>query len=182
METEKTPLVLVIVVGPQASGKSTFAAALSAESRRRGERVALVELDDIAAMALPSLPSWEAAHHVFEAVTGLWARTDLTSVIAEGSGSRDEVSRLEMQAPPGAVVITVATTVDFETALSRAQLDPTRGVSRERDFLSHVYDLWAEELGLIDADVVVDTGVLSVDEAVAHVSALIDTARLARPR
>lgn len=71
MDNNEVPLTLVIVAGPQASGKSTLAAALSAELRHRGERVALVELDQIAEMAIPTLPSWDVAHHIFESTTGL---------------------------------------------------------------------------------------------------------------
>jgi len=82
MTTVPTPLAFVVIAGPQASGKSTLAIALSAALRRRDERVALVELDQIAGMALPTLPSWEAAHHIFETTAGLWARTELTCVIS----------------------------------------------------------------------------------------------------
>lgn len=177
MDTSAVPLALVIVAGPQASGKSTVAAALSAELRLRGERVAVVELDQIAAMALPTLPSWEAAHLVFEVTVGLWARTDLTCVIAEGSGSVDEVSRLRDQAPPDAVVVTLATTATFETAFARAQADPSRGVSKEYDFLFPVYQRWADELRRIDPDVAIDTTVLGIDESIRRAKAAIERAR-----
>lgn len=172
-----SPLALVVVAGPQASGKSTLSRILSAELRQRGERVALVELDQIAEMALPTLPSWEAAHRVFEATTGLWARTGLTCVIAEGSGSADEVSRLRSQAPPGAVVVTVATTTTFEIAFARAQADPSRGISREHDFLRRVYQHWAEECLRINPDVAIDTSRLTAAEGSRRVKAAIDEAR-----
>ena len=61
---EPSVATLVLLVGPQASGKSTLATALSEELRRRGELVALVELDQIAAMALPTLPNWDIATHI----------------------------------------------------------------------------------------------------------------------
>lgn len=64
MEASSTPLALVAVAGPQASGKSALARALSAELRRQGELVALVELDQIAAMALPTLPDWDTAQQI----------------------------------------------------------------------------------------------------------------------
>lgn len=177
MDTHEISPVIVIIAGPQASGKSALATALSAELRRRGERVALVELDQIAAMALPTLPSWEAAHQIFETTTGLWARTDLTAVIAEGSGSHHEVLRLQTQAPPGAVIVTVATTVALETAIARAQADPTRGVSKDQSFLSRVYQQGPEELNRMDPDLLVDTGHCTVEEAVEHVNARIGAAR-----
>lgn len=180
MDTREGSLVLVIIAGPQASGKSTLATALSTELRRRGERVALVELDQIAAMALPTLPSWQAAHEVFEYTTGLWARTDLTAVIAEGSGSHDEVSLLRMQAQPGAVIVTVATTVALETAIARAEVDPTRGVSNDPTFLGRVYQQWPIELERMAPDVLVRMDHCTVEEAVARVNAAIGTARRQR--
>lgn len=57
MGTHRGVTALIIIVGPQASGKSTLAAALSRKLRDQGEDVALVELDQIAAMALPTLSS-----------------------------------------------------------------------------------------------------------------------------
>jgi hypothetical protein len=176
-DSTAVPLALVVIAGPQASGKSTVAVALSAELRRRGERVALVELDQIAAMALPTLPSWEAAHDVFESIVGRWARTDLTCVVAEGSGSENEVARLRSQAPPGAVTITVATTAALEAAFARAQSDPTRGVSKEYDFLSGIYERWPAELARIDADLVIDTSALTVELGVEHIRAEIERKR-----
>jgi thymidylate kinase len=180
MDSDAVPLALVIVAGPQASGKSTLASALSAELRRRGERVALVELDQIAAMALPTLPSWEAAHHIFETTTGLWARTDLSCVIAEGSGSADEVTRLRDQAPDDAAVVTVAATASFDTAFARAQADPTRGISKEHGFLSRVYELWADELERIEPDVVIDTSQVAVERGIQLVNSAIALARRRR--
>jgi adenylylsulfate kinase-like enzyme len=171
------PVALVIVAGPQASGKSTLAGALSTELRAQGERVALVALDEIAAMALPTLPGWNAAHQIFETTVGLWARSGLTIVIAEGSGSAEEVSRLRDESPDEAVVVTVATTASFETALTRAQSDPTRGISREYEFLSGVYRGWDDELGRIAPDVVLDTDELSIVEGVQRMLDQIASAR-----
>ena len=177
MDPAVTPLALVVLAGPQASGKSTLARALSAELRREGELVALVELDQVAAMALPTLPSWAAAHHIFESITGLWSRTELTCVIAEGSGTKDELSRLLAQAPADAVTITVVTTAPFEVAFARAQADPTRGISKEHSFLSEVYERWAHEISLIDSDVLIHTSTVAVDEGVERIRATIRAAR-----
>jgi adenylate kinase family enzyme len=171
--------VLVLVIGPQASGKTTVAAALSQELRRQGELVALVELDQIAAMALPTLPSWDIAAHIFALVAGEWARAGLTCVIAEGISSRDEVSTLLDQVPSAAVVVTVAMTTPFETALVRAQADlnRTRGMSRDRGWLSDRYGEWSMELSRIGADVLLDARALSVDEGVSLITAAIESAR-----
>lgn len=162
-------VVLVVVAGPQASGKSTVAPALGEALRGRGERVAVVELDALAAMALPTLPSWDVAHEVFEAVVGLWARSGLTCVIAEGSGHAAEVERLLRQVPPGGVALTVAVTTSVETAYGRAQADPTRGVSKDRAFLQRVYEHWPSELELLRPDVLLDTDHLDVAQCVTAV-------------
>ncbi|GAA2024389.1 zeta toxin family protein [Pseudokineococcus marinus] len=161
--------LLVVLAGPQASGKSALASALGAELRRRGERVAVVELDAIAAMALPTLPGWDEAHAVFEAVVALWARTDLTCVVAEGSGTAPEVARLVRVAPPGTAVLTVAVTTDLPTAHARAQEDPTRGVSKDLAFLRGVYDRWPRERSAMAPDLVVDTTAADVADGVARV-------------
>lgn len=160
---------LVAVAGPQASGKSALASALGAELRRRGERVAVVELDAIAAMALPTLPDWAQAHAIFEEVVRLWARTALTCVVAEGSGTAAEVARLVRVAPPGAAVLTVAVTTDLPTAHARAQEDPTRGVSKDLAFLRGVYDRWPQERSAMAPDVLLDTTAADVADGVARV-------------
>ncbi|KQP73964.1 hypothetical protein ASF40_00905 [Microbacterium sp. Leaf288] len=177
MASAELPLAVVLIAGPQASGKSTLAAALAAELRKGGEMVALVELDQIAAMALPTLAGWDAAHQIFESVTGMWARTSLTCVVAEGSGTQDEVLKLLRQVPEGAATVTVVTTTPFEVAFDRAKADPTRGISKEREFLSGVYERWAHEVTRIDPDVLIDTNTVPIDLGVEHVKDAIKAAR-----
>lgn len=173
-------MALVLLVGPQASGKSTVAHALCRELRGRGELVALVELDQIAEMALPTLPSWDTAVRIFAMVAGEWARADLTCVIAEGIASQDEVSILLDHTPAAAAVVTVVMTTPFEAALPRAQADATRGASRDRDWLENRYQEWSLEVGRIDADVLIDASASSVDQGVRQVHAAIETARSTR--
>lgn len=180
MDLALQPFVLVVIAGPQASGKSATATALSSALRGRGESVALVELDQIAAMALPSLPDWETAHRITEVVTGEWARSGPTCVITEGTQSRDKVERLLREAPPGAAALTVVTTAPFEVAFSRAQADRTRGLSRQHDFLQDVYERWAKELAQIQWDVFLDTSVLTINEGVETILEAIDGARRKR--
>jgi hypothetical protein len=180
MVAPPTPLTLVVVVGPQASGKSALSRALCPELRQDDELVALVELDQIAAMALPTLPNWEVARDIFAATTGMWARTALTCVVAEGVGTQDEVSSLLSQAPADALTVTVVTTVPFDVAYARAQTDPTRGISREHRFLSAVYDRWSAELPRVRADVLIDTSASTIGEGVDRIRAAIQSARRSR--
>lgn len=181
MSPTPTPLALVVIVGPQASGKSTVAMALSQELRSQGELVALVALDQIAAMALPTLPDWQTAHHIFESVVGHWARAELTCVIAEGAGNQDEVARLLVQASTTAVVITVVVTAPFDVSFSRAQADPTRGVSRDHSFLSRRYARWPTEMARITSDVLIDTAEVSLEQSVELIRAAIGAARHDHP-
>ncbi|MDR6142403.1 shikimate kinase [Microbacterium foliorum] len=180
MDRSVLPLVVAIIVGPQASGKSTLATAVSAELRRRGERVALVALDQIAEMALPTLPSWDTAHQIFETVVGHWARAELTCVIAEGSGSKDEVERVRRQLPLETAAVTIATTATFDTAIERAQADPTRGVSKERDFLKRIYKQWDSELRRLDPDLTIDTGIHPIADGVQYVAKAVEDRRRTR--
>lgn len=178
MSTDPPP-TLVVLVGPQASGKSTIAAALAQEWRGRGETVALVELDQIAAMALPTLPSWDVAAEIFAEVTGRWLRSGPTQVIAEGIASQQEVAMLLARIPPTAVVLIVAMTTPFEAALPRAQTDPTRGSSRDRDWLAQRHLEWSAEIDRIPADLLLDAGAQSVERCVALIDAATSTPRAA---
>jgi adenylylsulfate kinase-like enzyme len=180
MSATDAPPVLVIVVGPQASGKSTLSAGLAAASRADGETVALVELDQIASMALPTLPSWDVALEILASVTARWVRSGLSCVIVEGIGSRAELDRLRARAARGTRVLTVAVTTSLETAFDRAQRDPTRGMSKDSAFLSRVYESWPTELSGLAADVVVDSGALSVDQSISLVRGAIAAARAPR--
>jgi adenylylsulfate kinase-like enzyme len=171
-------LVLVVIVGPQASGKSTVASALCTELRNQREQVALVELDLIAGISAPkSSADWDTAHRIFEVVVGEWARAGMTCVIAEGSGSEVEVVRLLDQTPPGARVLTVAATVPFGIALERAQGDPTRGISKEYNFLNGVYEAWSRELEAIAPDLTLDTSQHTLEECVGQVRSAIQAVR-----
>ena len=119
MGTVADLIVLVVMVGPQAAGKSTVSTALASDLRLHGETVALVELDQIAAMALPTLPDWAVALEIFGSVTALWVAAGITCVVAEGVGSSAEVARVRAKAPRGAAVLTVAVTTSLSSAYAR---------------------------------------------------------------
>ena len=177
VSSEAAPVAFVLLVGPQASGKSILARTLSNELRRDGERVALIELDQIAEMALPTLPGRDTAARILGMVAGEWARADLTCVIAEGIARKDEVSIVLSHVPADVALVVVALTTPLEAALPRAEGDLTRGLSRDRDWLAARYQEWSEEIGRVSADALVNMGVLSVDQGVRQVRAAIDAAR-----
>ncbi|MFC5932110.1 hypothetical protein [Cryobacterium melibiosiphilum] len=175
-QSEKPP-TLVLIVGPIAGGKTTVARALAERLRQSGEKVALVELDQIAEMALPTLPDWAIAHMIFNSVVGHWLRNPFTTVIAEGPGNESEVNAVLAQVPDAASVVTVVLTSSFELAFSRAQADPTRGISRDHQFLFSVFQSWERNMPYIAHDLLIDTGSASVDESVAAIQAALRRSR-----
>lgn len=177
MGSSTSPIPVVLIVGPQASGKSTVARAVVTSLRERNERVALVGLDEIAGMALPTLPSWDAAARIFATVVGEWTRADLTCVVAEGISCRGEIDLVTARAPEPAAIITIAMTSSLDAATPRALADPTRGISRDARWLADRYDEWRLERSLIDEHLTLDMGSLSVQEGVARTVAAIEAKR-----
>lgn len=127
--------LLILIAGPIAAGKSTIAREVSARARAAGLSVALVDLDTIAEMALPSLPVWDWAHAIHARVVGHWLATGIDLVIDEGASSPDEMRQILDHVPEGTAVLHVVLTAEFEPSLARAQADLDRGISRDREFL-----------------------------------------------
>lgn len=160
---------LVLVIGPIASGKSTVAQLLGSRLREAGERVAVVGLDEIAEMALPTLPGWDVAASIFASVVGQWVETALDVVVAEGPSDVEEVGQVLAAVPAEVRVVSVVLTSDVHIALERAQADPTRGISRDPDFLGRMYREWAQVRPQLASDVGIDTGVTSLEETIAAI-------------
>lgn len=179
LKREKPPL-LILIAGPIAGGKSTVARALAQRLRHSGDQVALVELDQIAEMALPTLPDWAVAQTIFGSVVGQWLRSPLTVVIAEGPGSESEVDGVLSHVPDGTPVLTVVLTSSFEIAFARAQTDPTRGISRDHDFLFGAFQSWAADRVRIEYDVLLDTGIVTVDACVATIYSHLSQQRVSQ--
>ena len=167
----RTPLVLI--AGPIAAGKSAVSRALADALRADGHRLALVELDQIADMARPTLPDWADAHRLFASVTSQWLQTELDLVIAESVSSRSELDLVLGNVPAGTPLLTAVLTCDADTALRRAQADPTRGVSRQEDFLRRVHADWALQLPQLPADLVLDTAAVPLAESVRRIRAAL---------
>lgn len=125
---------LVVVVGPIAAGKSTLAAEVGRRLRERGESVAVVALDSVAEMALPTL-EWEWAHEVHGRLVAAWLATPLRTVVAEGPSTPGEVDQLLRCVPHDVEVLTAVLVTRYEVAQQRALQDPGRGASKDPDFL-----------------------------------------------
>lgn len=146
-----------MISGPIASGKSTLAAEVASRLRREGTSTALVGLDSVAEMALPSLPDWELAHQVHAQLVGLWLDTTIDTVIAEGTATPREVALVLAHVPAGVSVLHVVLFTDFEVALARAHADPDRGASKDRVFLRRDH----EDFEKNQADLPCDLGLRS---------------------
>lgn len=162
-----TPLVLI--AGPIAAGKSSVSRALAEALRADGTSLALVELDQIADMARPTLPEWTDAHRIFASVTAQWLDAGLDLVIAEAVSSRHELDLVLGGVPAGTPRLTVVLTCEVGTALGRALADRSRGVSRQEDFLRQVHADWARQLPQIPADLIIDTGATPLAESVQKI-------------
>lgn len=144
---------VVMITGPIAAGKSALAAELAGQLRSAGSTVALVDLDTVAAMALPSLPDWAWAHRIHADLVGHWLASEVDVVVDEGTSTVAEVQQVRDRIPYGTKVLHVVLTADFETSLARAQGDPApRGVSRDRDVLRRDHDRYARELPGLPGD------------------------------
>lgn len=136
---------IILIAGSIAAGKSTVATLLTGQLRCRGLTVAQTALDDIADMARPTLPDWDWAHHIHAQMVGLWARTDMDIVVDEGTSTVQEVRQVLDALPPSTEVFLVVLSTTFQDALARVQRDPTRGLSKDPDFLRSQYDNFAQE-------------------------------------
>jgi energy-coupling factor transporter ATP-binding protein EcfA2 len=165
---------LVVVSGPIASGKSTLAAELARLLRSAGESVAVVGLDTVAEMALPTLDDWAWAREIYGQVVRAWLKTPISTVIAEGTAIPSEVGELLGHVPRDVRVVTVLLVTRYETALSRVRADPTRGRSRDPEFLDRMYRRFNDGLTGMAADLSFTSDESSAGALAAKVAAALD--------
>ena len=142
----------MVVGGPIASGKSSLARALAIrleESCVAG--VAVVDLDLVYEMLDPAGRAkddgrlWSLARRISGRLAAALV-TEGRCVVVEGDLATDvALGELEGELSGEVTVRLVMLEVAFETALARARADPTRGLSKDRRFLSSHYDEFAAE-------------------------------------
>lgn len=137
---------LVVIIGPIAAGKSTLASELAGLMRGGGQAVAVVGLDTVAEMALPTLDDWTWAHDIHGQIVAAWLATPIATVIAEGPETPAEVDLLMRHVPSDVSVFRVLLVARYETARQRTSADPSRGISRDPDFLATMYRRFTDEL------------------------------------
>lgn len=148
---------LIVVMGPIASGKSTLAADLANRLRNSGDSVAVVGIDTVAEMALPTLEDWTWALEVHGQVVGAWLATPMRTVIAEGPETPSEVDQLMRHVAGDVAILRVLLATRYETARTRTNADPARGISRDPDFLRRMYQRFEEGLPSLAFDLRLDS-------------------------
>ena len=175
-------MLVVVVSGPVASGKSTLSRAVAARlGETAGAAGAVIDLDLVYEMLDPQgrpkddAVLWSAARRV----AGRLASALLAEgrpVVAEGDffGER-ALAEFVTELPSGVEPRLVLLGLDFPTAFARASADPTRGLSKDPSFLARNYREFAP--GWDGRDVLhLHTGQMSVDEAASAVLIRLATA------
>jgi adenylylsulfate kinase-like enzyme len=165
-------LVLLVLTGPIACGKSTLALAVASELERRGEKAAAIDLDLIYEMVDPARgpktnqAKWMQARRLAACLANALL-SEHFGVVVEGEfltpGQRAEFTDvLGADASPRFVSLRVP----FDEALRRARADPTRGVSCNLAFLRDHYAATEEAVRNASAsDFAVDTSTIGIGEA-----------------
>src|SRR5215471_4461006 len=136
--------LLIVIVGPIASGKSTVARGLAARIRETGRAVAELDLDDVVDTigGFVELPPehFRQAQIVYGELVGAWLRQGF-DVIAHGPFfESDEQTALLHAVPDGVTPRRVLLMATYDIALARVTTDPARIVSKQPALLRLAYD------------------------------------------
>ena len=168
-------MIVVVITGPIASGKSTLGRAVAIQLSDRGLGSAVVDLDLVYEMLDPrrdpktDASRWtEARRLAGKIAAGLL--TQRPAVVVEGE-FETEVQRADFcnELPSGVRASFVTLTLNCDEAWRRAMLDPTRGISTDREFLAAHYRARGHATPG-DGDLVLDTGDVSVAVAARSVA------------
>jgi predicted enzyme related to lactoylglutathione lyase/chloramphenicol 3-O-phosphotransferase len=174
-----TPPSVLIISGPTASGKSTVAYALAAESRASGSTAAVVELDRIYMMLddgpiMSDAEISRRARRAAAAVVDQYVLDGVDLIIAEGefwtTGQRDEFT---YRLSSGVTPLFITLRVSVEEALRRVESDSNRRLSRIPEVLRRSHADFAAAPS-IAGDLTIDSTSLSVAEVAACVRAVLD--------
>jgi predicted kinase len=171
------PRLAILIGGPIASGKSSLAVGVARAVELQGLEAATIDLDLIYEMlenarALKSDPAiWSRARRMAGALTSALLDDGINVVIAEGDFLGEQArGEFVTMLPDGVPARFVTLTVSLATAFVRVEQDPTRGISRDRSFLTRHYDELAETLRRRpDGDLCLDTGDMTLEQAAQSV-------------
>jgi hypothetical protein len=130
----------ILISGPIASGKSTLARDVVARLSE-GQPAGLVELDLLRSMIVaarrPEAEVWAIVRRLAATLASALESEGITTVVIEGSLDRDGYAAdLDPDVPSGGQSLMVVLRVSEASALARARRDPTRGLSRDPEFLA----------------------------------------------
>jgi len=134
-------MIVVVISGPIASGKSTVGRAVAVELASRHFDSAVIDLDLVYEMLDPGLgpksddDRWKDARRLSGKIaTGL--RGLRSAVVVEGEFATEEQrDDFSDELPHEWHASFVTLTVDVDEAWKRATADPMRGISKDKDFL-----------------------------------------------
>ena len=170
-------MLLVVITGLIASGKSTLARAVKQQIEANGIEAAVIDLDlvyemlDPAALAKNDREKWRQARRVTARLADAFLGEGL-AVLVEGefltaAARREFTDAVSSQVKPRFVTLRIS----FDVALQRAQLDATRGLSRDPDFLRDHHEATAAAVRDVPAtDLTLDTGEVGISEAAGVVA------------
>jgi adenylylsulfate kinase-like enzyme len=178
--TAQTGWVVIVITGPIASGKSTVAGSLATELELRDVRAEVIDLDVVhdrltEGGATTDESSWTLARQEAATAANAFLEAGVAVVIADGSFNlpidREAFAR---HLRPGTALVYVTLRVSFEEALRRAQGDPTRGRSRDPQFLGAHFAERREVFASIPAtDIVIDSERTTAAAAAATIASLV---------
>jgi shikimate kinase len=169
-----TGMVVAVIGGPIASGKSSLSRATATRLEETGKtKAAVIDLDVIYEMLDPRGRSgrpksderlWSQARRTAGRLAAFFLHEG-RCVVAEGNFAADQALReFEAELPADVPLRLVLLNIDFEIALQRTQADPSRGLSKDRSFLSIHHGEFDRQWRGRDV-LELDTGSFSVAEA-----------------
>jgi chloramphenicol 3-O-phosphotransferase len=177
---------VLIISGPIASGKSTAARALAADSRASDSTAAVVELDRMYMMLddsplMSDLQISRRARHAAAALVDQYVLDGIDLIIVEGdfwiASQRDEFTS---RVSSGVAPVFVTLHVSVEEALRRVEFDASRRLSRIPEVLRRSHADFAAAPP-IARDVTIDSTHLSASEVAASISSVLDGSDPTRP-
>ena len=179
-------MLVVVIGGPIASGKSSLGRATAARLEELdGAQVGVIDLDLIYEMLDPRGGSgraksdeqlWSQARRVAGRLSAVLL-AEGRHVVVEGNFAEDQsLAEFELALPGGVRLRLVMLAVDFEIALQRTQADAARGLSKDPAFLSAHYGLFSPQWR--EREVLqLNMGALSFADATEAVIAWVTQAR-----
>ena len=92
-----------------------------------------------------------------EQLVGAWLEKPIHTVIAEGPATPREIEQIMRHVGPDVSVRKLLITTRYEAALARAVSDPTRGISKDPEFLRRMYRRFEQTRPEIAYDLHFDT-------------------------